>query len=111
MAIDRRAALGRMSTIVAVAALPDLAGAAGSPREEQGHQPPVPGKRLRKIATEEAFSIPEVAEAVRDVVRRGGPNLDLKLLALIYGAPPETPPSTRSRPRYDAARRHGRQRR
>ena len=39
--------------------------------------------RLRKIATEEAFIIPEIASAVRDVVRHGGPNLDLKLLRLI----------------------------
>jgi predicted TIM-barrel fold metal-dependent hydrolase len=43
---------------------------------------------VRKIATEEAFTIPEVAEATRDVVRQGGPNLDLKLLSLIYDAPP-----------------------
>jgi 5-carboxyvanillate decarboxylase len=43
--------------------------------------------RLRKIATEEAFIIPEIASAVRDVVRQGGPNLDLKLLRLIYDAP------------------------
>lgn len=42
---------------------------------------------MRKIATEEAFTIPEVAAAVRDVVRRGGQNLDLKLLSLIYDSP------------------------
>jgi len=46
--------------------------------------------RLRKIATEEAFIIPEIAAAVRDVVRQGGPNLDLKLLRLIYDAPSGT---------------------
>jgi len=49
---------------------------------------PSGGSRLRKIATEEAFSIPEVATAVRDLVRQGGRNLDLKLLKLIYDAPP-----------------------
>ena len=43
--------------------------------------------RLRKIATEEAFIIPEIASAVRDVVRQSGLNLDLKLLRLIYDAP------------------------
>lgn len=92
MAIDRRTALSRMSTIVTAAALPELAGAPGSPPRAVGE------RRLRKIATEEAFSIPEVAEAVRDVVRRGGQNLDLKLLTLIYDAPPETPPGAQSRP-------------
>jgi predicted TIM-barrel fold metal-dependent hydrolase len=46
--------------------------------------------RLRKIATEEAFIIPEIAAAVRDVMRQGGPNLDLKLLRLIYDAPSGT---------------------
>jgi 5-carboxyvanillate decarboxylase len=45
-------------------------------------------RRLRKIATEEAFSIPEIAEALRATVRRGGTNLDLKLVAQIYDAPP-----------------------
>lgn len=49
--------------------------------------------KLRKIATEEAFTIPEVAAAVRDVVRRGGSNLDLKLLRLIYDPPSQTPPA------------------
>ena len=38
-------------------------------------------RRLRKIATEEAFAIPEVAAEVRDAVRRGGPNLNDPLLA------------------------------
>ena len=51
--------------------------------------PPAGAKsRLRKIATEEAFNIPEIAEAIRGEVRRGGTNLDLKLLAQIYDAPP-----------------------
>ncbi|MGH8631674.1 MAG: amidohydrolase family protein [Burkholderiales bacterium] len=34
-----------------------------------------------------------MAAAVRDVVRRGGPNLDLKLLTLVYDSPPAPPPS------------------
>lgn len=52
--------------------------------------PPNPPTHLRKIATEEAFNIPEIAEAIRREVRRGGTNLDLKLLAQIYDAPPST---------------------
>ena len=52
--------------------------------------------RLRKIATEEPFTIPEVAARVRDVVRRGGPNLDLTLLRLIYDAPAEAVPAGQS---------------
>ena len=49
-------------------------------------------RHLRKIATEEAFTIPEVASALRDVVRAGGRNLDLPLLAAIYDAPAGTQP-------------------
>lgn len=44
--------------------------------------------RVRKIATEEACSLPEVAAALRDVARAGGQSLDLKLVAGIYDAPP-----------------------
>ncbi|MBD2703439.1 amidohydrolase [Spirosoma sp. BT702] len=42
---------------------------------------------MRKIATEEAFMIPEVATAIRELARRGGSNLDLKLLTTVYDAP------------------------
>jgi 5-carboxyvanillate decarboxylase len=45
-----------------------------------------------KIATEEAFNIPEIAEAVRDVIKQGGTNLDLLLLKQIYDAPKVMPP-------------------
>jgi predicted TIM-barrel fold metal-dependent hydrolase len=45
--------------------------------------------RLRKIATEEAFCVREIADEISDVVKRGGPNLDLKLLSLLYNAPSE----------------------
>jgi 5-carboxyvanillate decarboxylase len=40
---------------------------------------------VRKIATEEACSIPEVAAALGEVARAGGTSLDLKLLEGIYG--------------------------
>ena len=84
--IDRRTALVQMSAMAAAAAWPRVAAATERSRDELA--PNFRGaSRVRKIATEEAFSIPEVAAAVRDVVRRGGPNLDLKLLGLIYGSP------------------------
>ena len=44
----------------------------------------MPTGRVRKIATEEACSIPEVAAALRDVARRGGESLDLKLVGGLY---------------------------
>ena len=92
-AIDRRTALVRMSTIVAATAWP----ASATPAEnERGLRSTVGRTRLRKIATEEAFSIPEVAAAVRDVLRQGGVNLDLKLLTLIYDSP--RPPSGQAAP-------------
>ncbi len=47
---------------------------------------------MRKIATEEAWCIPEVATALGDVVRAGGGNLDLALLAGVYNAPPGAAP-------------------
>ncbi len=48
-------------------------------------------RRVRKIATEEACSTPEVAAALRDAARRGGRSLDLKLVAQIYDAPADAP--------------------
>jgi 5-carboxyvanillate decarboxylase len=48
-------------------------------------------RRVRKIATEEACSIPEVAEALRHVARSASSNLDMKLVRQIYDAPPGTP--------------------
>ncbi|HUE87631.1 MAG TPA: hypothetical protein VMO26_16275 [Vicinamibacterales bacterium] len=50
------------------------------------------GSKLRKIATEEACTIPEIVNALRDVVRAVGSNLDLPLLATIYDAPTGTQP-------------------
>ena len=89
--IDRRTALVQMSTIVAAGAWPQLGAATKSLPGGPGSHAAARGMRVRKIATEEAFSIPEIADALRDVVRRGGPNLDLKLLSLIYDAPAATP--------------------
>jgi 2,3-dihydroxybenzoate decarboxylase/5-carboxyvanillate decarboxylase len=50
-------------------------------------------RKFRRIATEEAFSIPEVAEGLRDVARAPGTNLDLLLVKQIYDAAGETPRS------------------
>src|SRR4051794_34596972 len=74
MNIDRRAVLSGICTAAAASALP-----VGISRSAPANV------RVRKIATEEAFVIPEMVQPLRDVLRRGGPNLDLKLLALIYG--------------------------
>jgi len=43
-------------------------------------------KLTRRIATEEAFSVPEVAAALRDVARAPGNSLDLILVSRIYDA-------------------------
>ncbi len=43
-------------------------------------------KPIRRIATEEAFSIPEVAAGLRDVARAPGNSLDLILVQRIYDA-------------------------
>ena len=95
--LDRRGALARISSfLTAGAAWPLLSGArrpTGQQREARSSAPP---HRVRKIATEEAFIIPEVAAAMREVVRRGGPNLDLKLWSLVYNAAPVEPAATPS---------------
>src|SRR5918993_4833577 len=41
-------------------------------------------KLIRKIATEEAFNIPEIADGIREITRKGGDNLDLLVLRQIY---------------------------
>jgi len=44
-------------------------------------------KKLRRIATEEAFSVPEVAAALKDVARSPSHSLDMTLVRRIYDAP------------------------
>jgi len=41
---------------------------------------------IRRIATEEAFTIPEVVVALRDVIQAPGQSLDLEVLRRVYGA-------------------------
>ncbi len=45
-----------------------------------------PELKIRRIATEEAFSIPEVAAGLRDVARSPSNSLDMKLVERIYDA-------------------------
>lgn len=83
--ISRRNALGRISSFfTAGVAWPWLSRdtALAARRDVDSSVRPV--TRVRKIATEEAFLTPEIATAMREVVRRGGPSLDLKLWSLIY---------------------------
>lgn len=44
-----------------------------------------PQKQIRRIATEEAFSIPEVADELHKIARSPGSSLDLSLVKSIYG--------------------------
>lgn len=46
-------------------------------------------KDMRRIGTEEAFSIPEVAAALKDVARSPSHSLDMTLVERIYDAAPE----------------------
>jgi predicted TIM-barrel fold metal-dependent hydrolase len=50
------------------------------------HQSSTTGRRLRKIATEEACSVPQVAAQLRQTARSLGPSLDLPLVDAIYNA-------------------------
>jgi 5-carboxyvanillate decarboxylase len=48
-------------------------------------------RKFRRIATEEAFSVPEIANALRDVARAPGNSLDLLLVKQIYDAQTDGP--------------------
>ena len=85
--MNRRTALATLSSLSIGAALGSL-GHAQAAQGDVGRT----RSRLRKFATEEACTFPEVVNALRDVVRAGGSNLDLPLLATIYDAPTGTQP-------------------
>lgn len=91
MTIDRRTALLGITSLLGSLARPVRAGVE---EEKLGQNACAPkrGRRLRKIATEEAWTIPEVADALRAVAKRGGRNLDLQLLTSIYDPPAGTSP-------------------
>lgn len=82
--LNRRDVLGGMA---AAAATGFAAGAA----QQAGAQPRSGTGSVKKIATEEACSIPEVAEALGEVARTRWDNLDNKLVSRIYNAPSDAP--------------------
>lgn len=88
MTMDRRELLGAMA-IAAAGAAGAAAGTAGASGEAKAAE--TPRKKVRKIGTEEASSIPEVAAALGQVARSGWRNLDMKLVNMIYNAPKESP--------------------
>jgi 5-carboxyvanillate decarboxylase len=90
MTIDRRKALFGITSLLGSLGRPVGAGVEAR-KSGQSAGAPTQGWRLRKIATEEAWTIPEVADALRAVVKRGGRNLDLELLTSIYDPPAGTP--------------------
>ena len=95
--VDRRGAVTRISSFLAAAAAWPWLSVTRRPTGEHHEAPSsAPTRRLRKIATEEAFTIPEVSAAMLEVVRRGGPALDLKLWTLVYNAAPVEPTLARA---------------
>jgi 5-carboxyvanillate decarboxylase len=94
--IGRRTALRKLSSLAAAAIVPAV-GQAESLAYSREAELNVPAQqRLRKIATEEAFNIPEIAEAITAVSRKGGTNLDLLLLKQIYDGPQAVTPIAQS---------------
>jgi 5-carboxyvanillate decarboxylase len=81
--IARRDALKKMSSVAVAASLPPFL----ATQTDLALPTVSPAKPLRKIATEEAFNIPEIAEAIKNLVRQGGTNLDNLLLKQLYDAP------------------------
>lgn len=68
--ISRRKALQHLSVLAATTVVP--------PWTKVGSKPDLSFSisTLRKIATEEAFNIPEIAPALKDLVQKGSNNLD-----------------------------------
>jgi 5-carboxyvanillate decarboxylase len=82
--VDRRKAIKILSSITAGAAIPGMIQA----KSDSDTKPAVQsGKTLKKIATEEAWCIPEIAEALKAMSKKGNGNLDFKLIAQIFDAP------------------------
>lgn len=80
--MNRRSALKNLSSIGAAAILPTFLNVSEAASETS--MSTLPAQPLRKIATEEAFTIPEIATAIRGIVQRSGTNLDLVLLKQLY---------------------------
>jgi 5-carboxyvanillate decarboxylase len=80
--MHRRTALKNLSSLAAVTMAPDF-----HSKEDRLLNTHPPKQPLRTIATEEAFTIPEIATAYKEIVQKGGTNLDLMVLKQIYDAP------------------------
>ena len=80
--MNRRELLGSVVGLAAGAAAAGLTASNSASAQDSRA-----GGRLRKIATEEACSIPEVAEALGHVARSTWDNLDMRLVNGIYNAP------------------------
>lgn len=89
--MDRRFVLKNLTALTAASTLPTHLKASDDSISN------FPTRRLRKIATEEAFTIPEIAKAFRSVIKKGGHNLDLLLLKQFY----DTPGITSGQPQID----------
>jgi 5-carboxyvanillate decarboxylase len=86
--LNRRQLLKGLSSIGLLSALPGLTTA----ETKMNATDAITSKSVRKIATEEAFNIPEIAEAIVQIAKKGGNNLDLALLKQIYDVPKEAQP-------------------
>lgn len=97
MKVNRRGAIARISALATGGTIWSLLSAGkGSSQPKAESPPPARRSRVRKIATEEAFVIPEIAAAMREVVRRGGSSLDLKLWSLIYSSAANSLPAVQT---------------
>jgi 2,3-dihydroxybenzoate decarboxylase/5-carboxyvanillate decarboxylase len=86
MNFNRRQAMGALSALAAAAGA--AVGEDAKAQETRGRRT---AKKVRKIATEEACSIPEVAAALKNVVRSTWDNLDTRLVSGVYNARPDEP--------------------
>jgi len=82
MTIDRREMLGALSAVAAAGAMSGIADSALGAETKSKKS----GSRLRLVATEEACSVPEVAEALRQLAHSTWNNLDMLLVNAIYNA-------------------------
>jgi 5-carboxyvanillate decarboxylase len=81
MSLNRRDAISGMAALAAT-------GLTASVSEAQGQGS---SRRVKKIATEEACCIPEIAKRYAELSRSTWDNLDLKLLGSVYDAPASAP--------------------
>lgn len=100
---SRRSAIKTLSTFAAAATLSPFQTMKAAEDKQQYSNEDIPPPKIRKIATEEAFNIPEIAEAIRDITRKGGNNLDLMVLKQIYDPQPASAPAPVSVSNRDAA--------